>query len=123
MNRLGKFFLSESPNSASYPRVFLTFARNRLVRDMTFRANFFIEAVTSLAWMSINLAFYLLIFEYTKSIGQGTGWGRYEYFVFLATSLFINSVVQAFFMPNANEFSELIRSGGLDFALLKPIDT
>jgi ABC-2 type transport system permease protein len=41
----------------------------------------------------------------------------------MATSLFINSVVQAFFMPNANEFSELIRSGGLDFALLKPIDT
>ncbi len=26
-------------------------------------------------------------------------------------------------MPNANEFSELIRTGGLDFALLKPIDT
>ena len=26
-------------------------------------------------------------------------------------------------MPNAQEFSELIRTGGLDFALLKPIDT
>ena len=26
-------------------------------------------------------------------------------------------------MPNAEEFSELIRTGGLDFALLKPIDT
>ncbi len=37
--------------------------------------------------------------------------------------MFINSVVQAFFMPNAEEFSELIRTGGLDFALLKPIDT
>jgi ABC-2 type transport system permease protein len=31
--------------------------------------------------------------------------------------------VQAFFMPNAEEFSELIRTGNLDFALLKPIDT
>ena len=26
-------------------------------------------------------------------------------------------------MPNADEFSELIRTGNLDFALLKPIDT
>ncbi len=26
-------------------------------------------------------------------------------------------------MPNAEEFSELVRTGGLDFALLKPIDT
>src|ERR1700755_3057597 len=28
-----------------------------------------------------------------------------------------------FFMTNADEFSELIRTGQLDFALLKPIDT
>jgi ABC-2 type transport system permease protein len=113
----------ERPPRVSYRRVFLTFARNSLVRDMTFRANFLIEAVTSLAWMSINLGFYILIFRYTSSIGAGTGWGRYQYFVFMATGLFINSVVQAFFMPNANEFGELIRKGGLDFALLKPIDT
>jgi ABC-2 type transport system permease protein len=37
--------------------------------------------------------------------------------------MFINSIVQMFFMTNADEFSELIRTGGLDFALLKPIDT
>ena len=37
--------------------------------------------------------------------------------------MFINSIVQTFFMPNCDEFSELIRTGGLDFALLKPIDT
>ena len=29
----------------------------------------------------------------------------------------------ALFMSNADEFSELIRNGSLDFALLKPIDT
>ena len=107
----------------SYGRVFLTFARNSLVRDMTFRANFIIECVTSLSWMAMNLGYYLLIFQFTPSIGQNTGWGQYEFFVFLATTLFINSMVQAFFMPNIEEFSELIRTGGLDFALLKPIDT
>ena len=32
-------------------------------------------------------------------------------------------LVQAFFMPNAEELSEQVRTGGLDFALLKPIDT
>ena len=54
---------------------------------------------------------------------RATGWGKYQFFVFLATTLFVNSLVQAFFMPNGEEFSELIRTGGLDFALLKPIDT
>jgi viologen exporter family transport system permease protein len=111
----------------SYVRVFLTFVRNSLVRDMMFPANFLIEAVTSFGWVSMNIAFYLLIFEYTDRIGvdagQGAAWDKYQFFVFIATSMFINSIMQMFFMTNADEFSELIRTGGLDFALLKPIDT
>ncbi len=107
----------------SYLGVFLTFARNSLVRDMTFRSNFIIECITSLAWMGINLGYYMLVFRFAPSIGRNTGWGEYQFLVFLATTMFINSLVQAFFMPNAEEFSELIRTGRLDFALLKPIDT
>ncbi len=107
---------------AAYFRVFLTFARNSLVRDMTFRANFLIDSITSMAWMLLNLAFYLLVFRYTASIGKNTGWEEYPFFVFFATSLVINSVVQAFFMTNADELTDLIRTGGLDFILLKPID-
>ena len=72
-----------------YGMVFLTFARNSLVRDMTFRMNFLIESIASLAWMMANLGFYLLIFRLTDSIGVGTGWGQYEFFVFLATTMFI----------------------------------
>ena len=103
-----------------YPRLFLTFARNSLIRDMTFRANFLIEVVSSISWMAMNLGFYLLVYSFTSSI---EGWGKYEFFVFIATTMFINSLVQALFMPNAQEMSELVRTGGLDFALLKPIDT
>lgn len=110
-------------NHPSYGRVFLTFARNSLVRDMTFRANFVIECVSSLSWVLMNLGFYVLIFRYTPMIGKGTGWGQYQFFIFLATTLLVTSLVQTFFMPNAEEFSELIRRGDLDFALLKPIDT
>jgi ABC-2 type transport system permease protein len=105
---------------ASYLRVFLTFARNSLVRNMMFRANFIIECISSISWMLMNLGFYILLYQYTKAIA---GWGRYQFFVFLATTYFINCLVEAFFMPNAEEFSELVRTGGLDFALLKPIDT
>lgn len=108
------------PNLLLYPQLFYTFARNSLIRDMTFRTNFLIEVVSSIGWMAMNLGFYLLVFSYTSSI---EGWGKYEFFVFIATTMFINSVVQALFMPNAQEISELVRTGGLDFALLKPIDT
>jgi len=113
----------DKPLHPSYVRVFLTFARNSLVRDMTFRANFVIDLVTSLAWVLMNIGFYILVFQYTPSIGAATGWGKYEFFVFLATGLLVNSVVEALFMTNSDQFSELIRTGNLDFALLKPIDT
>jgi len=108
---------------ASYARVFLTFARNSLVRNMTFRVNFIIECLSSVTWTMMNLGFYLLIFRYTTSLGAKTGWGQWEFFAFLATTMLINSLVQAFFMPNCEDISDLIRTGGLDFALLKPIDT
>jgi ABC-2 type transport system permease protein len=88
-----------------------------------FRTNFIIECVSSVTWTMMNLGFYLLIFQYTTSIGAGTGWGKWEFFAFLATTMLVNSIVQAFFMPNCEEINELIRTGGLDFALLKPIDT
>ena len=61
---------------AAYFRVFLTFARNSLVRDMTFRANFLIDSITSMAWMLLNLAFYLLVFRYTEFDRQEHGLGR-----------------------------------------------
>ena len=71
----------------------------------------------------MNIGFYIIIFQHTNMIGEEGGWKQNEFFVFLATTWFINSIVQTFFMPNAQEFSELIRTGNLDFALLKPIDT
>jgi ABC-2 type transport system permease protein len=144
---------------SSYVRVFGMFVRNSLVRDMLFPANFIIETISSFGWMMMNVAFYLLIFQYTDEIRaripseqdlpqvvaerygvdraavseqmideyvraeRVAGWDKHQFFVFIATSMLINSIVQMFFMTNADEFSELIRTGGLDFALLKPIDT
>lgn len=104
----------------SYVGVFLTCARNSLIRDMSYRANFIIELISSMAWMLMNLGFYTLIYTQTEGI---PGWQQYQFFVFIATTMFVNSLVQAFFMPNVQELSELVRTGGLDFALLKPIDT
>ena len=107
----------------AYLSVFLTFARNSLVRDTMFRTNFVLQCISSVSWTLMNVGFYLIVFQYTPLLGPDSGWGKYEFFVFLATTWLVNSLVQAFFMSNADEYSELIRTGNLDFALLKPIDT
>ena len=107
----------------SYPNVLLTFARNSLVREMSFRGNFLLQSIAAMIWTVMNLLFYILIFEFVDEIGKGTGWSRYPYFIFLATTMIVNSLMQTFVIPNAQEFSELIRTGRLDFAMCKPIDT
>ena len=103
-----------------YVRVWLMFFRNALIRELTFRGNFVITILTRMFWFAAQLTLFEIIFCSVKGIGD---WSRPEYFAFMATGMLINALVEAFFMPNAANFSELIRSGNLDFALLKPIDT
>lgn len=105
-----------------YLKIFATFFQASLVRDMTFRLNFLLEATTSLGWMAMNLAFYLLVFSYTPEIGRDSGWTKEPFFVFVGTGLVINAIVQAFFMPSVEEFADMVRTGGLDTALVKPVD-
>ncbi|MGC1275255.1 MAG: ABC-2 family transporter protein [Planctomycetaceae bacterium] len=104
----------------AYSRVWLTFFRNSLVREMTFRGNFLITVLTRTFYFAANLALFEIIYRAVPDIN---GWNRWEYYAFMATGMLINALVETFFMPNCANFSELIRTGNLDFALLKPIDT
>lgn len=103
-----------------YLRVWLTFLRNALIREMSFRSNFLITVVTRAFWFAAQLTLFEIIYRNVPTIGD---WRREEYFAFMATGMLINAFVEAFFMPNCANFSELIRTGNLDFALVKPIDT
>lgn len=103
-----------------YLRVWLTFMQNGLVREMTFRGNFFINIITRAFWFVAQITLFEIIYSNVDAI---RGWSREQYFAFMATGMLINSIIEALFMPNCANFSELIRTGNLDFALLKPIDT
>lgn len=108
--------MSFRPN---YVRVWLTFVRNSLIREMTFRGNFIAEVLTILFWFIAQIVLFDVIYQQASSIKD---WSKYEYFAFMATGMLINAIVEGLFMPNCANFGELIRTGNLDFALLKPID-
>ena len=103
-----------------YRRVFATFFRNSLMRELGFRSNFFITLITRGFWFTVQFVMFDLIYRHVNQI---KGWSREEDFGFMATGMLVNAIVEAFFMPNCARFSELIRTGDLDFVLLKPIDT
>jgi ABC-2 type transport system permease protein len=109
-----------SETTTTYRRVWATFFRNALVREMTFRGNFLINLVTRAFWFAAQITLFKIIFDNVEFI---SGWTEPQYFAFMATGMLINAIIETFFMPNCANFSELIRTGNLDFALLKPIDT
>lgn len=103
-----------------YGNVFAAFLRNAWNRETSFQANFLVNLITRLFWFGVQILLMDLIYRQVNVIND---WSREEYFAFMSTGMLINALVEAFFMPNCAAFSELIRTGNLDFALLKPIDT
>lgn len=102
-----------------YVHLYRAFGRYCLIREMSFRVNFLVRCFTELAWMGMLLVFFHLIFLRTERIGD---WDQYAYLIFLGTGFLLNGIVNVLFLDNCANFSELIRTGDLDFTLLKPID-
>lgn len=102
-----------------YLRIWLAFARFGLASELAFRVNFLIKLVVEALWLAILILFFELIYARTDTVA---GWSREEYFFFLGCHYALSGVIEALFLENCTHFAELIRSGDLDFYLLRPID-
>ncbi|MFN6053955.1 MAG: ABC-2 family transporter protein, partial [Planctomycetia bacterium] len=87
--------------------------------EMAFRGNFLLKVLVELIWLGILLLFFKTIFSKSSSVAS---WSEYEYLFFVGAYYALEGFVETFFLENCVEFSELVRSGNLDFFLLKTID-
>lgn len=102
-----------------YPKLYFTMARYCLAREMAFRVNFAMRVVAVIGWLALMIFYFDRIFANTESIGD---WSRSEYLFLMGTWFVVFGLVETLFLENCTRFSELVRQGNLDFALLKPID-
>src|SRR5262245_51204460 len=102
-----------------YFRLLASLARFTLAREMAFRGNFLVKVSVEVLWLGILLAFYGTVFAKTRSIA---GWPEAHYLFFVGCFFAMNGLIEMLFLDNCNEFAELVRTGDLDFLLLKPID-
>lgn len=102
-----------------YFRMIGALARYSLSREMAFRGNFLVKISVEVLWLGILLVFYRVIFAKTSMIA---GWSEAQYLFFVGCFFALNGVIETIFLDNCNEFAELVRTGDLDFLLLKPID-
>jgi ABC-2 type transport system permease protein len=86
---------------------------------MAFRGNFLVKVSVEVLWLAILIAFYRVVFAKTSVIAS---WSEPQYLFFVGCFFALNGVIETLFLENCNEFAELVRTGDLDFLLLKPID-
>jgi ABC-2 type transport system permease protein len=102
-----------------YLRLYSAFARFGLASEMAFRANFLIKLLVEALWLAILLAFYGVIYGRTNTVAD---WNLPQYLFFIGCHYALSGVIETFFLENCIGFAELVRTGDLDFYLLRPID-
>jgi ABC-2 type transport system permease protein len=105
--------------AARYLRLVGHLARYTLSRELAFRGNFLVKVSVEVLWLFILVAFYRTVFARTSAVA---GWSENEYFFFVGCFFALNGLIETFFLENCNDFAELVRTGDLDFLLLRPID-
>ncbi len=102
-----------------YARLLGSLSRYTLARELAFRGNFLVKVSVEALWLAILLMFYRTVFARTNQVA---GWSEPEYMFFVGCYFAMNGLIETLFLENCNQFAELVRTGDLDFLLLKPID-
>ncbi len=102
-----------------YLRLLLALTRFSLAGEMAFRTNFLVKITVEVLWLALLLIFYRTVFLKTSTVAE---WSEAQYLFFVGCYFALEGVMETLFLGNCTEFGELVRTGDLDFILLKPID-
>lgn len=93
--------------------------RASLLTAMQYRSDFFLESVTGILRTLAALAPIFLVFEQVETVG---GWDLPDMILVAGLYFLMHAVLASLVEPNLGEIVEAIRTGTLDFVLLKPAD-
>lgn len=100
-----------------YLRVYWQFVATSIAQTMSFRIHFLLVILVDLFFYASSLASVDFIFRHVESIGV---WNREEFLFFICFMLAVDHLHMIFFSHGFWMFSADLRSGNLDFHLLKP---
>lgn len=102
-----------------YVSLWGSLAKFSLLGEMAFRGNFVVKVVVELLWLAILLLFNFTLFRQTDRVAD---WQEYEYLFFVGCYFAMGGLLETLFLENCNGFADLVRTGDLDYYLLKPVD-
>ncbi|MBS1983611.1 MAG: ABC-2 family transporter protein [Bdellovibrionales bacterium] len=101
-----------------YARLWLSLCRNTLAREMEFKINFVGRSVTEVVWVGTQVIFFSTALRFTPNIGNLVG---PEVWLFLGSIFVVDGLFMLFLYDNQLGFGRMIRSGLMDFHLLRPV--
>lgn len=105
-------------NSRHLGHFWLASVRASFVREMEFRANFWLGITRNLLWLGFFILQIEIMFSHTTTLA---GWTKPDVLTILALSRIIEGLMNTFFGNNIAELPNLVRTGRFDFYLLKPL--
>ena len=103
-----------------YGRLFREFFRACLVEEFEYRVNFASNVLSTVAGLVLALLTVNLFFYRADDIG---GWSYYEVLALLGIFNAMQGLIAFFLQPNMARLVAHIRTGTLDFVLLKPVNS
>lgn len=101
-----------------YLRLWVSFFKNCLAREMEFRTHFVLYFLVDVAWYGVQIALFQVLFLYTPSIG---GLKSADMTIFLGTLFIVDGINMMMISTNFWRFPGYVVSGELDFYVNKPV--
>ncbi len=102
-----------------YWRLIGIFAGSSIAAQLEYRANFVVNVVGSLLTALGSLFGLSILLGTGDSLG---GWNQLEAIVIVGVFTLVEGFMGVFLYPNLNKIAESVRTGSMDFTLLKPLD-
>ena len=103
-----------------YFKVLRLFWRTSLASELEYRLNFALAVLSSLGHLAGNLFGLSLFYTGTGNLG---GWPYHEALLVMGLFTTLQGLNRVLLSPNLARIVEHVRTGTLDFVLLKPVDT
>src|SRR5215212_4072331 len=103
-----------------YLRLWRQFAITAFVREAEYRMNFVIGVGEGLAQLALAVISFLLLYRFTDQVA---GWTQAEVLMLVGVYRIVEGLITLQIAPNMRAITGYIRSGEMDFMLLRPVSS
>lgn len=100
-------------------RVLGALIRHSTIEEMEFRTNAVANMVTTVIGLLLALYFLNAMFAEVGNLG---GWNLYQVLALFGVALMLEGILEVWLFPSLHALSEKVRTGDLDYLLLRPVD-